>query len=142
MTLPAPWHHYAEAKVPTEGLYADFAGWEAWRAAREPEALFDALDQAARVAWYAKDCAAWRDAGETMMPLPVGTLVRFRPYYPCDQWSPFRWRITGVDIHQRLGRPETHFYTLELVDQAGPLADTREHTCIRRDMIEPIKEAG
>jgi len=59
-----PWHRYAEDRWATEGFYADFAGWEAWRAAREPEALFDALDQVARVAWYAKDCAAWRKLEE------------------------------------------------------------------------------
>jgi len=74
-----------------------------------------------------------------MTPLPVGTLVRFRPHHPGDQWSPFRWRIVGVDIHQRLGRPETHFYTLELVDQEGlHPGDMREYSCVRREMIGPL----
>ena len=76
-----------------------------------------------------------------MTPLPVGTLVKFRPHHPGDQWSPFRWRITGVDIRQRLGRPDVHFYLLALVGEyeLSP-AEAREYTCVRRDMIEPVKE--
>lgn len=75
------------------------------------------------------------------MTLPLGTLVRYQPHHPGQQYHPAFWRVVGVQTRQDEYQAVPFVtYTLRCEEVLpGPYA---MDWCVREDMVEAVEGAS